>query len=242
MGDASTEQGGLHLEMGWLGRGAGDRVAVEDDEVGQHPGASVPRRSSSRGEPGRRRRTSRAAPRSTVSACSGRQAGRSSSVRSTPARDARERVELLDRRVRAVGERRAPASEQRAVGVGAARVPLPDAVGEVAVGGRVAELHGGGDAELGEARQLGGVEQLGVLDALAQPERAPGVARWPRRRRARRGRARRRSRARATGQPAAAARARSRRARSRERDLDARAVEQVRGAAEPSVPSMNTFR
>ena len=39
----------------------------------------------------------------------------------------------------------------------------------------MAELHRGRHAERGEARQLGGVEQLGVLDALAQPERAPGV-------------------------------------------------------------------
>ena len=52
---------------------------------------------------------------------------------------------------------------------------LPDAVGQVAVGGRVAELHRGGHAELREAGQLGGVEQLGVLDALAQAARPPGV-------------------------------------------------------------------
>ena len=63
--------------------------------------------------------------------------------------------------------------EQRAVRVGAVGHPGPRPVGQVAVGGRVRELHGGGDAELGEAGEVLGAQQLGVLDALAQPERRP---------------------------------------------------------------------
>ena len=53
----------------------------------------------------------------------------------------------------------------------------PEAVGQVAVGRRVAELHRGGDPELGEARDVLGRQQLRVLDPLAQAERLPGVAR-----------------------------------------------------------------
>ena len=40
----------------------------------------------------------------------------------------------------------------------------------------MAELHRGGDPELGEARHVLGREQLRVLDPLAQAERLPGVA------------------------------------------------------------------
>ena len=50
--------------------------------------------------------------------------------------DPGQRVELLDRRVRAVGDDGARVPE-RAVGVGAVRLPGPEALGEVAVGGRV---------------------------------------------------------------------------------------------------------
>src|SRR5205085_9727490 len=67
--------------------------------------------------------------------------------------DSREWIELLDRRVRAVRDDHARL-EQRAEGVGARRLAPPEAVGEVAVRGRVTELDGGGDAELREARQL----------------------------------------------------------------------------------------
>ena len=111
---------------------------------------------------------------STVTACSGRQDGRSSMVRSTPATMPGERVELLHGRVRAVRERRAGV-QQRAVRVGA--LPsLPQPLGEVAVRGRVAELDGCRHADLGEARHVGVVEQLRVLDPLAQAARRPLVA------------------------------------------------------------------
>ena len=39
------------------------------------------------------------------------------------------------------------------------------------------ELHRAGDPELGEARDVGGIEALRVLDPLAEPERLPGVLR-----------------------------------------------------------------
>src|SRR5205085_1393818 len=66
--------------------------------------------------------------------------------------EALERIELLDRRIRAVDEQRA-GLEQRAVGV-RPRLVRPEALGEVAVRGRMAELHRGGDAERGEARHV----------------------------------------------------------------------------------------
>ena len=64
--------------------------------------------------------------------------------------DAGERVELLDRCVRSVREER-PGVQEGAVRVGAV-APLPETVGEVAVGRRVAELDRGADADLREAR------------------------------------------------------------------------------------------
>src|SRR5207302_4280004 len=87
-----------------------------------------------------------------------------------------QRVELLDRRIGAVRKQRAGPC-QRAVGVGALGLACPEAVGEVAVGRGVAELDGSADAELREARQLLWRQQLRVLDALAQAERLPRIAR-----------------------------------------------------------------
>src|SRR3954453_20445605 len=66
-------------------------------------------------------------------------------------RDPRERVELLDRRVRSVGDVRARV-EERSVGVRARGQIAPEAVGEVAVRGCVTELNGSRDAELRETR------------------------------------------------------------------------------------------
>ena len=40
----------------------------------------------------------------------------------------------------------------------------------------MAELDRAGDAELGEARQVGGVDALRMLDPLPEPERLPRVA------------------------------------------------------------------
>ena len=87
-------------------------------------GRARPGRRGSRGGGGRggvrrrsarqARRRSRASASSTVTACSGRHAGRSSDVRSTPATMPAERVELLDRRVRAVREHGAARREASA--------------------------------------------------------------------------------------------------------------------------------
>ena len=91
-------------------------------------------------------------------------------------RDPEQRVELLDRRVGAVGDERAGVDE-RAEGVGAVGLPRPEVVGEVAVGGGVAELDGGGDAELREPAHVLRREELRVLDPLAEAARAPFVLR-----------------------------------------------------------------
>ena len=90
--------------------------------------------------------------------------------------DARPRVELLDRRVGAVRDERA-GLDQRAERVRAVELLRPEALGEVAVGRRVAELDGRGDPERGEAREIVLGEALGVLDPLAQPVRPPELLR-----------------------------------------------------------------
>ena len=90
--------------------------------------------------------------------------------------DARERVELLDRRVAAVAEHGARV-EQRPERVGAVGLAGPELIGDVAIRRRVRELHGAGDAELGEAGEILGGEQLRVLDPLPQPLRLPEVPR-----------------------------------------------------------------
>src|SRR6202022_2744557 len=95
--------------------------------------------------------------------------------RPEPARaDPGPRVELLDRRVRAVREHGARLDE-RAERVRPRDPVRPEALGEVAVGRGVTELDGGGDAELDEARQVLRREALRVLDPGPQP--APLAAR-----------------------------------------------------------------
>src|SRR5215217_5223016 len=91
-------------------------------------------------------------------------------------RDPCERVELLDRGVRSVGDVRARV-EERTVGVRARGQIAPEAVGEVAVRGCVTELNGCCDAELREARHVLRREELGVLDAGPESARAPVVLR-----------------------------------------------------------------
>ena len=163
---------------------------------GRRPSSRRPRRRGrptgrGRGRPGRRRgrgsacragarrRASQAGatssprtPAATVSACSGCQAARSSIVRRTPARMPASGSSSSIGASRAVRDDRARV-EQRAVGVRAVGLAGPEAVGEVAVGRRVRELHRAGDAERREAGEILGREQLRVLDPVAQPERLP---------------------------------------------------------------------
>ena len=85
-----------------------------------------------------------------------------------------ERVEVLDRRVRAAGEAHAGV-EQLPVGIGVAEAVGPQPGGELAVAGRVRVLDRRGDPEAGVARDVVRMDALGVLDAVAQPERPPHV-------------------------------------------------------------------
>ena len=109
----------LGVEVLRRGRGRGRRGRRRS------PGSSLPRAAllARRARPARRVVAANAC--STVSACSGCQAGRPSIAPAHAGADPGERVELLDRRVRAVGERRRPTSTQRAVGVGARRSSPP---------------------------------------------------------------------------------------------------------------------
>src|SRR5262249_38776135 len=81
-----------------------------------------------------------------------------------PGGDSGERIELLDGRVGAVGDERARV-EERAIGVRAGCEVTPEAVGEVPVGGGVAELNRRDDTKSGEALEVHRVEELRVLDA-----------------------------------------------------------------------------
>ena len=93
-----------------------------------------------------------------------------------PGADPGERIELLDRRVGAVRDERA-GLPQRAERVGAVDLLGPEALGEVAIRRRVAELDGAGDPERREAVDVLGREALRVLDAVSQAEWRPHVTR-----------------------------------------------------------------
>ena len=134
-----------------------------------------------------------------------------------------------------------PGLDERAVGVGALGRALPDPVGDVAIRRGVAELDGGGDAELGEAADVLLGQELRVLDPRAQPERRPLVA----------GLLERVERL-AVGEVADRVHG-DRPAGARPgaddlgellpaRDLHARPVQEPSASADPSVPSMKTFR
>ncbi len=152
-----------------------ERVAVEHDEVGRASRDECSARALVVREPGRRdaRRVQRLLqrhrflrpPRRTVvdrAQHSGEDSG--------------PRVELLDRCVGTVDDDRAGLDE-RAKRVRAVELVGPEPLGEVAVGRRVRELHGRGDADLREARDVFGRETLRVLDARTQTARLPRVAR-----------------------------------------------------------------
>ena len=227
----------LDLRSSSGGHATGSRSSTT--RSARNPGRSLPRRRSSPASHAGATVDACSAC-STVSACSGRQAGRSSIVRQHAGRDPGERVELLDGRVGAVRDHRA-ALEQRAERVGALEPVAPEPLGEVAVGRRVAELHRAGDAELREAREVRGIEALGVLDPLAQAERLPERPASPRTRRAPRGSRGRRSRAR---RPASRRRPPSRTisASSSPLVMQTPLPSSIQAVCEPSVPSMNAFR
>src|SRR5919109_4537182 len=90
--------------------------------------------------------------------------------------DAGERVELLDGGVRAVHDdsSRVPERTER---VRARRALAPEALGEIAVRRRVAELHRARDPDLREATHVLRREALCMLDPLAQATRHPFVPR-----------------------------------------------------------------
>ena len=155
------------------GQSSGSRESTT--RSARYPGTSLPRRRSSPESHAGLTIVAMSAC-STVRHCSGCQAGRSSIVRQDARPDAGERIELLDRRVRAVRDERARVP-QRPERVRAVELLGPEALREVAVGRRVAELDGAGDAERREAADVLGREALRVLDAMPQTERRPRVAR-----------------------------------------------------------------
>ena len=145
-----------------------ERVAVEHDEVGEqarHEAAATALVAEKRGAT---QVAQRLVP--TVSACSGRQAGRSSIERRTPAaipasgstRPAPEPFATSAPSRAARGKRRCR------------RAGRPRAGRRGPVGGRVRELHRARDPELGEAGQILERQALGVLDPVPQALGLPG--------------------------------------------------------------------
>ena len=141
----------------------------------RYPGTSLPRlRSSPASQAGATVVACSAS--STVSASSHPPAGALVDRARDRRADPRERVELLDRRVGAVRDHRARLAE-RAERVRALEPVGPEALGEVAVRGRVRELHRACDAELREAAEILRREALRVLDPVPEPARRPLVPR-----------------------------------------------------------------
>ena len=159
-----------------LVRRALERIAREHDEVGEVAGEELARAAArpARARPGSTQVATSAS--STVRHCSGCHAGRSSIVRRTPARIPASGSSSSTGASEPFATS-APGLEQRAERVRAVDPLGPEALGEIAIRGRVAELHGAGDAELGEAADVLRGEALRVLDPLPQPERLPRVAR-----------------------------------------------------------------
>ena len=81
--------------------------------------------------------------------------------------DAGQGIEGFDGAISAKGQHRA-AGEEAAPGIAPACPLAPVQVGHLHVLRRVDGLHGGDHAQLGQARQVLGGEQLDVLDALPQ--------------------------------------------------------------------------
>ena len=180
---AAADHRGHDLDLAELLDGAVERVAVEHDEVGEGGRGFPRRRSSPVSQAGATQVACRAC--STVTACSGCQASRSSRDRRTPAL-IEERIELLDRRVGAVGHDRARV-DQRAEGVGAVGLPSPELVGEVAVGGSMAELNGCGDASSAKRPTSSGARSWACSIRGRRPRACATPPASPRRRRARAG-------------------------------------------------------
>ena len=127
-------------------------VAVEHDEVGGVAGQELSARALVAREPGRSERRCREGlvDRHRLLRVPG---GSRVDRAPHPGADPGERVELFDGRVGAVGDD-GSGVDQRAVCVGAAGLAGPEPVGQVAIRGRVGELHRRRDAELGEAGEI----------------------------------------------------------------------------------------
>src|SRR5262249_51257855 len=145
-------------------------------------------------------------------------------------------VELLDGCVGAVRDHGARV-QQGAVGVGELVAVGPEALGEIAVGGRVRELHRAGHADCREAAEILLCQALGVLDPLAEAERLPVAANASSASRL----ARSPMACTATGQPARAP-ARITSASSSPVVIETPEPSSSHAVCEPRVPSMNAFR
>ena len=163
------------LEVAQLLRLDRERVAVEDDEVGEQAGNQPSAPALVAGEERRcdARRVQRLLDRQRLLGTPGRPLV---DRPQHPGGDPGDRVELLDRGIGAVRDQRAGV-EQRAEGVRAVEPPGPEPVGEIAVRGCVRELDRAGDPELGEAREILRRQALRVLDPVPETPRLPRVTR-----------------------------------------------------------------
>ena len=156
-----------------VGRGL-ERIAGENDEVGEIARKELPAPALVAGQPGRvdDARNERLFDRQALLGMPGRPlVDRPSHAGADP----RERIQLFDGGVRAVRDER-PRLPQRAKRVRAVGLLGPETLGEVAIGRGVAELHRARDAESCEPADLLGRKTLRVLDSMPQTERRPHVA------------------------------------------------------------------
>ena len=156
----------------FLGRN-GDRIAVEHDQIGEIAGHEPPPAVLVAGEPGggHGRRLERLLRGDGLLGMPG---GPVVERAQDAGANAHERVELLHGRVGSVHDDGARV-EERAPRIGAVGHPGPGVLRQVAVGWGVGELHGRGDADRLEARDVLPGEELRVLDARAQAAGAPLV-------------------------------------------------------------------
>src|SRR5262245_12207611 len=168
----AADHRGHDLDRLQLVRSAVERVAREDDEVGEVAGEKLPAAALVPGQPRRvddRRDEGLLDGQALFRVPRGALVDRAEHSRS----NAGEGVELLDGRVGAVGEERArlPERPERVRTVDAIR---PEALGEIAVGGGVAELDRARNAELREPADVLRGEALRVLHPVTQTKRRPG--------------------------------------------------------------------
>ena len=169
MHEAAADHRRDHADRADLVERAGQRVALQHDEIGVVARQQPPRMVLRVARPGG------SAPEP-VECDRGRDRLGYRPVARDGSLHAAERVDRLDRRVGAEAQPRAR-TVQRAERVGRVTAGAPGRLGDRAVARSVTRLQRGDHADCCEARYVGGIEQLAVLDARSAALRLPARAR-----------------------------------------------------------------